>query len=197
MDDAICSKKCLFCTKNSIEKCSKCKTVYSPCQICETTDWFIHKSNSCTCETLNNEQPQGFYKQVYGILLPENSEKPVLIQIKVENKYYSQCYFDLPDLKEFMGECSLRSNQMPTNPMKNYKGLPQPLEFNFRDNFFNDGSKTNMLVKNLTNNKNPHNWKGPMVIMKFKILNKYIPDPVYIDASFDDLPNLIDYLLWY
>jgi len=42
------------------------------------------------------------------------------------------------------------------------------LQFYFRDNFMNDGSKLNECVRKITGGKAAHPWAGPILVLKAK-----------------------------
>jgi hypothetical protein len=193
--DEPCSDKCLFCNNDKNKTCLKCKTVYSPCQICETKDWFTHKFNSCKCKVASKDEQN--LKQVNGILLPVNSEKPVLTQIKVETKFDKEedHYFESPCLKSFFGDNFLGSSMIAGNPLRKDKVFTDTLIIKYRDEFLKDGSKPNLLVRKLCKNKNPHDWRGPMLVLKYEGTIHEMP-PSYIDTDFDDLQDIIDYFTW-
>lgn len=187
---------CTICKKEQVKKCDKCGASYSTCEKSETQEYYIHKYKSCSCGKSKK------FKQVYGILIPETSEKPVMMQIdikKVKCEYEDE-YFDYPDIKSFMGDGQSMVDfgrlVMDYNPWHPEKVLNDTLEINFRDNFFNDGSIQNKLIRKLGKNNVRHDWRGPMLVFKYegKVRTPY---PSYIDINFADLSHVIDYMAYY
>ena len=83
---------------------------------------------------------------------------------------------------------------MNHNARRSKEPLDEKFEFAFRDNFLNDGSKPNKCINNLTRGKAPHDWRGPIVVMKFQ-LQRY--SEKYLDMTMEDTTQIIDFLLEY
>ena len=128
-----------------------------------------------------------------GVLLPEDSTQPILVNIQTMKKGSMVVVNE----KQFIGNVESSRNWMPYNPLKGNKQLDDTLMFYFRDNFFNDGSKENVCIKKLTNGKCPHGWRGPMLVTKQKgdIFKERNSSPK--DVTAQDFGNIIDYLLFY
>ena len=183
--------KCELCKTVTTTSCSKCHVVYYCSKECQTKDWFIHKF---FCESLPLPKKLPGENSIYGILLPEKEKNPKLVkvlfkQVKIEDKT-----FFLPDCKAILGaDCD--HGAMPYNPLKGNKSLPNTLDFFYRDNFFNDGSLPNQTVANITKGKHAHDWRGPVLILKH--LRHFDETEECMDAEFNDLYDVIDYLMWY
>jgi hypothetical protein len=184
--------KCWICNNVIRRTCDKCMVSFSSCVSSESADWFIHKTTPCNCDTASKKP----VKHVFAILLPEDSEKPVLVQVPVNRITYCGSTFDNVDFKSLLGNYDFRRNVVGRNPYKKDRALKNVLEVFHKDNFFNDGSKPNKLIKKITKNKSTHDWRGPLIVVKFKGL-VLSADPVYIDASFDDLVDVVDFFRWY
>lgn len=186
------TNKCMICNNNISMVCKKCNSTFSSCTQTEAKDCFIHKYNACKCETGKKAE-----KLVYGVLLPENTEKPVLVQIKIEKCFDEDegCYIETPDLKTFLGTNQLDFASMNRNALKN-KPLLDAFYINFRDKFLFDGSQTNKCVQKITKNNACHDWRGPIVIMKQKGRN-LSQSTYYIDACINDLSDFADFFTAY
>jgi hypothetical protein len=118
-------------------------------------------------------------KSVYGVLLPESGDKPILVEVEVaqicnESDFDSpeeREYFDSPNMQPFLGSAHTGRNMTQCNLKKK---TPYVCELTYRDNFFADGSKPNMAIRRLTANRNPHDWRGPMLITKQSFNREYL-----------------------
>ena len=115
-----------------------------------------------------------------------------MVKIEIENGIETneetgeEVSFSRPDLKPFLGDVSIGTNHI---------ALPEfVLEVRFRDNYYMDGSKRNELVDKLAKSKNPIDWHGPVVIVKYKgTRNKDLPAPVYCDFELKDLKHVASF----
>lgn len=73
------------------------------------------------------------------------------------------------------------------------KLLKNPMLIFIRDNYLNDGSKTNLAIKKATDGRLPHEWRGNVLIVKCK--NKHFDHVV--DITMDDLPYIVAYMQQY
>ena len=74
--------------------------------------------------------------------------------------------------------------------------MKDTLVFRYRDNFLADGTRTNQVVRKLTKNKAGHDWRGSMLILKFKGLHiEY--NPSYQDIRAKDMVDIVDFFLYY
>ena len=80
------------------------------------------------------------------------------------------------------------------NAMKAF-ALNHTLQIVCRDAFLVDGSKPNRSLKEITNGKLGHDWRGPIVVLRQVGLEA---DPLYYeDVTLGDLRHAVDYFLWY
>jgi hypothetical protein len=188
-------KDCVSCAEeNASLHCSKCKIANYCNKECQTKDWGIHK---LICGPM---PPKLLLRNsVYGILLSEFSAKPQIVEVpyKTLHEDYEQGYdFDVFISESFFGKKMIGRNVWPYNPLKGDRAFENVLEFNYNDDFLNDDSLENQCIKKITKNKNPHPWRGPMLVLKIRG-NNWVPYQRYMDMSVKDMNDVVDFLLWY
>ena len=189
---------CPICKqKVATKKCSKCKVMLYCGQECQRNDWSAHKFFCGSLPFPAQVKTGGEY--VRGVLLPENSQDPILINILVEIKNLKSAYdcetFEKPDLKKFLGDEEIYGrNWMPLNPLKNERVFNNTIEFLYKEAFLCDGSKPNKTIQNITGGLNSHDWRGPMVVTKYSGQGA---QGSYLNIELDDFADIIDYLKWY
>jgi hypothetical protein len=97
----------------------------------------------------------GQLKSVFGILLPENDAKPVVVEVNIIDVDYSK----------FLGKGDYDVRYYYGNPNRSYEDT---LIILFRANFMRDGSKPNKCIQRITGEKAPMSWNGPVLVMKLK-----------------------------
>ena len=189
-DKGLTASTCLSCGKYSTATCAKCHCTYYCSKSCQRADWPVHKF---ICSSLPFP-PKVKPESVYGFYFPETGDKPVLIEIPIEESYdEDDGYYKSIMLSEFLNDKA--TSHMQRNNVKN-KLLNDTLEFCYRDSFLTDGSVTNKIIETITNNQNPLNWRGPVVVYKVKghdLWERYS----YIDVELQDFADVIDFYLWY
>lgn len=195
----VCSsveEKCSVCLKKTKNKCSKCNQTYYCSKECSQKELLIHK---LVCDALpfpvKINKPN---KHVYAFHLPEKSEKIELVQVEIKKKYdeYDNDYFEVAKLECFLGNDTGGLSYMPRNPYNKNRTMKDTLLICYRDNFLNDGSKTNKVVQKMTNCLNPHDWRGPIVIMKTFGTNLQ-SDSSYLDIELKDITDIYDFFFGY
>jgi hypothetical protein len=98
-------------------------------------------------------------ESVYGILLPENDAKPVVVEVNINDVD--------ADYKKLLGEGSINMRYYYGNPYKK-RDYADTLNIIFRDSFLSDGSKPNKCIQTITGGKAPSPWNGPVLVMKLE-----------------------------
>jgi hypothetical protein len=195
IEDLVSTKKaqakCVVCFKLTNLSCSKCGLNFCG-KSCQDQEWSKHKH---FCDSLPVSIKNSNNESVWAFLFPENSEKVIQIQVPIIIEYFEEELLSLPQLNEFIGSCGA-SSYMPRNPYNKDRLISDMLLIHYRDTFLIDGSKSNLCIKVLTQGRNPHDWRGPVVVMKAKGTNIYESND-YIDIKVEDFLNIVDYFLWY
>lgn len=138
-------------------------------------------------------------KSIYAIYLPETGIKPILVDvpIKVMLDKNGKPYED-PQIQDFIGKgIHLARSCMPYNPLNEKRVMSNTLEINYRDNFLVDGrSKKNEVVQKITKGMAGYDWRGPMIVLKFKGVESFHKQD-HLDIELTDFPDIVDFLLWY
>lgn len=187
--------KCAFCDSLSTKNCGACKSISYCSKECQEKDWFKNHKFICSTTPFPSRTPSS--NSVYGILFAEDG---TIKFVNVELKRSTQMLIDpkqmAPNLIPYLNATE-ETNILPRKPFEE-KNLENSLKFIFRDNFFNDGSKPNLAIKKLTQNKNPHDWRGPMLVLKVKgILTSNYELHTYMDMEMKDVQDANDYFMWY
>ena len=180
---------CVVCSKKTERSCGKCGSRLCGKE-CQIKIWSQHK---LFCNALPFPVRSSTEKSVYAFLLPENGEKVVLVNVEIEQKFDEddQSYWNSPQLKPFISSvCG--TTYMTKNPFNQKRLMKDMLIIEYNDNFLNDGSKSNKVVQKLTNGKCPHDWRGPIVVMKAKETT-IDTSQHYIDIGIKDFPNVVDF----
>jgi hypothetical protein len=88
----------------------------------------------------------------------------------------------------------------PSKFFKNYfrgRETQQPFEMWMRDNFLNDGSSRNQSAIAATKGAMAHDWRGPLVALKYKDAWEGGRNVVYADMDMQDFRDAVDYLTYY
>lgn len=160
---------------------------------CQRKEYSIHK---LVCDALPFPEKIN-ENHVYAFYLPEDSNKIVLVQVEKVFKEDDDDdnYGYLPNLKPFLGDDSSGCTFMTVNRVNKSRKMENMLLINYRDNFLNDGSKSNRLVKIMTNGQSTHDWRGPILIMKAEgiQINEF---QSYMDVELKDFPDVVDFFLF-
>ena len=103
--------------------------------------------------------------------------------------------FDIPDLIEIMGLPFRKLAR--TTFWKNFvrgRELECLFEVWMRDNFLNDGSFRNQSAATATKGNMAHDWRGPLVVLKYNGLEERSR---YADMGLQDFRDAVDYLTYY
>jgi hypothetical protein len=189
---------CIFCKVNiGSKKCSRCKVACYCDKNCQINDWPVHKF---FCGSLPFPKPAARKsgKTVRAVYLPELSGDPVLINLPIINDFiedgYEEVWFERPELENYLGEGIYGRNWMPLNPLKKTRKIADTIEFKYRENFLHDGSKLNQCVQKITQNRSFYDWKGPIIVTRYRGKGA---EGDYLDLEEHDFLDIIDYLLWY
>jgi hypothetical protein len=133
---------------------------------------------------------------VNGIFFGENSDKPEFVRIPLNQKKCDDFFSGettsvlVPDYAKFLGNAHPGRSWMRYNPLKDYEQLEDTLFFNYRDNFFNDGSQPNRCIQKATDYMNYHSWAGPLFVYKE---NSDI-ESKFSDIEMKDFSNVLTFL---
>jgi hypothetical protein len=183
-------EKCSVCANETKKSCAKCHSAYFCSKECQMKAWPVHK---LICDPLPypkrevEEEPS-----VYGFyLVADMNEKPIVVKVpirKAKIEIESEILeVNEPDVTPFLGNVPIGKNFVSTNPVTG-KRLAMSLDIKFRDNYYMDGSKKNLIVDKLAGDLNPVDWNGPIIILKFK--EEKVGDQtrqVYVDVELADL----------
>jgi hypothetical protein len=185
---------CLVCSELTAKSCTSCKCSYYCSRECQQKDWPLHKF---ICTSLPLPVKRSTSSSVYGILLDEDSLKPkfIEVQLKTTSVFENQSVEEV-DLVPFLGPNDYGLHQMPRNVVNPSRKMRNTLVFRFRDAFLYDGSKPNKCIQKMTKNRQFHDWRGPIVVLKSAGTNLYV-NTSYMDIESSDVADLIDYFLFY
>lgn len=188
---------CVHCkVNNGSKKCSRCRVACYCGRDCQLKDWPVHKF---FCGSLPFPRPlvKTSEKTVRAVYLPELTGDPVLINLPITNKYDEDedVSFESADLEDFLGkDYGYGRNWMPINPLKPSRVIADTIEFRWRENFGSDGSKLNESIQKITQNCSFFNWKGPMVVTRYRGKGA---EGDYLDLEICDFLDIVDYFKWY
>lgn len=128
----------------------------------------------------------------HGMLFPVDSDRPRLIQINILGVVHQSGVIDWqPLLSQLLGaDTDLAS--MPVSTGVGGEPLRFPLQVFFRANFLTDGSRTNQSINALTYGKSRHEWRGPVIALKYSGSRL----SSYTNITMSDLPPLVYYLTY-
>ncbi|KAL8986714.1 MAG: hypothetical protein Q9169_008765, partial [Polycauliona sp. 2 TL-2023] len=75
--------------------------------------------------------------------------------------------------------------------------LKQTYEVWMRDNFLGDGSEPNQSAKAATKGDMAHEWRGPLIVLKYKSEGEGGSNVEYGDMDMRDYRDAVDYLTYY
>lgn len=152
-----------------------------------------------------------------GILFPVESRIPQLIWYESERKVdvwevpvvgepeeeeeeeeeEGRAEFDIAKLGFVMGDDKPPVQYMPfqINPVKRF-ALDHTLNLVCREEHGIDGSRLNRCILEMTMDKTPHNWRGPVVALR-QVGVGYQPYSFYEDITLADLYHAVAYFLAY
>jgi hypothetical protein len=191
-------KLCFSCKNKTTKKCVKCEAAYYCTKECQVKDWSIHKL-ICDYSLFPNKKAE---KSVMGILLPETGTKPIIVEVPLEfTSYLGESFYRTKSENFILKKTGMVIKEVSyhyitENRSKPNRKLKNTLLFEFRDNFFNDGSLPNTTIREITKHQMTHDWRGPVLITKM-IGKPSEKMPDYIDIELNDFIDVIDYLKWY
>ncbi|MCJ1474784.1 hypothetical protein MMC13_003444 [Lambiella insularis] len=185
---------CTVCNAQKSKACTNCKSSYYCSVECQQTDWPIHK---LLCKSFKNlpQRPRPSFK--LAISFPPDDISPKLIWVdsqRIDDRegpddpYHT--FFDIPKIADHMG-CDIRSledKSIIENTLRSFS-LEHTLWLFCRDNFMNDGSKTNKSVTHVT--------KAATPIVVLRQPGSRIEPRVFEDITLADLRHTVDYFLYY
>lgn len=193
--------RCTICNSAYTHLCKQCHSSSYCSTRCQKIDWPCHKL-LCSEYTTLKERPSSEYKR--GILFSPNAKAPSFIWIKCDRQRESsdepEPYFEVPQFEEHLGVGTGYKGMTPQKFFKNYvrgREIPQPFEMWMRDNFWNDGSSKNQSAIAATKGAMAHDWRGPLVALKYKDAWEGGRNVVYADMDMQDFREAVDYLTYY
>lgn len=204
------SHACTVCNAQGAKSCSSCHSSAYCAPTCQRADWRIHKT---VCRSLKDIPPRPTPSHKLGILFPVESRVPQLIWYESERKVdvwgvsvegepeeeeeEEGAEFDIAKLGSVMGDDKPPVQYMPfqINPVKRFE-LDHTLNLVCREEHGIDGSKLNRCILEMTKDKTPHNWRGPVVALR-QVGVGYQPYSVYEDITLADLHHAVAYFLAY
>lgn len=197
--------KCEHCGKSGDKKCSKCHSVGYCSRECQLADWSAAHKFFCAALPFPSREPEE--NAVYGFLLQEEGSIKI-VKVKIIKKTDKDLHE--PELAPYLDpngtikpdpkKPPYGSNFLPKKPI-GVKNFENTLQINYRQKFLNDGSRANKCIQKLTGNKEHHDWRGPMLLLKLKIdpsKDKIEPESnPYIDMSMSDLQDMRNFFQWY
>jgi hypothetical protein len=159
--------------------------------------WPVHK---LICDTLPFPKRESNDAAVYGFYLVSDSDvKPIVVSVPVKKvnveKDGATVLVDEVDVAGFLGNVPIGKNVVSVNPVSGKRLLGGHLEVRFRDNYYMDGSRKNLIVDKLAGNQNPVDWNGPVVVLKCRGEEKIgdVSYPSYVDVELKDLNDAADF----
>jgi hypothetical protein len=196
--------KCELCNRVGDKICSKCHSVGYCSRECQLADW--SSTHKFFCATLPFPSRETGDQTVYGFLLQEDGV------IKIVNVKIIKTKKDLyePDLTPHLdpngtikpdpNKPPFGKNYLPKKPIGS-KNFETTLQISYRTKFLNDGSRANKCIQKITGNKEHHDWRGPMLLLKLKIdttKEKIEPEVnPYIDMQMQDMTDMRTFFQWY
>lgn len=122
------------------------------------------------------------------------------VEVKEQFEDYEDGFlWDLPFLEKYLGRSfgALERMEFERNLVRK-RDLPKVIEVWMRDNFLNDGSRPNRSIKNATKGAARHDWRGPLVVLKYVGLGgMYAGNGKYTDMDLRDFRDTADCFLTY
>ncbi|KAK5674903.1 hypothetical protein LTS10_012315 [Elasticomyces elasticus] len=156
--------QCGHCGKPSSTKCGRCKNVSYCDTKCQKADWAAHKT---ICDpNLLPGLPRPSPNHRRAILLPESGERPELVWIEIETETETAGLPKMFDVLHDNGkEGQIGTGAIVLREYHNGEHLDHGIHLTFRTGAFTDKTlKTNAVFVNLTKNKAPKVYKGPLLL---------------------------------
>ena len=188
------TSSCIICNSAETHLCKQCHAASYCSTACQKRDWPCHK---LLCSSLSTETERPSPRHKRGILFRPDRNAPELAWIKCDEQPgddYSPV-FDIPDLRQIMGLPFQKLTR--TTFWKNFvrgRELKYLFETWMGDNFLNDGSLRNQSAAAATKGNMAHDWRGPLVVLKYNDLEERSR---YADMGLQDFRDAVDYLTYY
>ncbi|KAF8605846.1 hypothetical protein BDV93DRAFT_521207 [Ceratobasidium sp. AG-I] len=129
----------------------------------------------------------------HGMIFPVDSDRPRLIQVTVLGVVHESGVIDWqPVLSQLLGADPSEIASLPVSSGVGGEPLRFPLQVFFRSNFLTDGSRSNYSIDSLTHGKSRHDWRGPVVALKYSGSRL----SSYTNITMSDLPPLVYFLTY-
>jgi hypothetical protein len=187
-------KDCKQCELDASKSCAKCKTKRYCSRECQVKDWPLHKY---ICESLPFP-PKTISSSVYCFFLPEDGAKIQVVQVELEKRVdkTTGLAYEKPLLKAFMGRDL--GEMVLKNAQRKDAVYSVNLKIMTRNMYWAEDeaveSVPNKLVKKLTGGGNSHDWRGPLLVLKFKDVDPNSSVLNFIDVELRDLEGMVDLL---
>lgn len=127
------------------------------------------------------------------MIFPVDSDRPRLIQVNVLGVVHESGVIDWqPVLSQLLGADASEIASLPVSSGVGGEPLRFPLQVFFRSNFLSDGSRPNYSIDSLTHGKSRHDWRGPIVALKYSGSRL----SSYTNITMSDLPPLVYFLTY-
>ena len=156
---------CALCSSPNARLCKQCHAI-SYCSVrCQKSDWPSHKL-LCSQYSLDNERPSPEHRR--AILFQDGHKEPKFIWIECKELVEGTHKWEEPqNIDDYMGpertyveRTSFDHNNVRGRPLKN------SIEIHNRNAFSMDGSIPNQSIVAATRGKAPHEWCGPVVVLR-------------------------------
>lgn len=128
----------------------------------------------------------------HGMVFPVDSERPKLIQVNLLGMVHEGGVVDWqPVLAPILGADAEIASMIVSTGVGG-EALRFPLQVFFRSNFLTDGSRSNRAIESLTHGKSRHDWRGPIVALKYSGTRL----SSYTNITMSDLPSLVYFLTY-
>ncbi|KAI1774545.1 hypothetical protein F4818DRAFT_418218 [Hypoxylon cercidicola] len=204
------SNKCAVCWKDDAKRCGTCKSCSYCSKECQKSDWQSHK---LLCKTIATEPPRPSSSHLRAIYFPDDKQAPQLVWIHCspENGIpMDPGLVDMALLRKLTqrneADTLSRTKVWRNNRLK--KETSHMIEFHYRDNFYNDGSRSTASLNAVVKPHGPEkrDWRGPLVVLAILIERAEESEGAdeadeaslnYRDMTLADFRSVIDYSLGY
>ncbi|XXG94177.1 hypothetical protein Hte_000429 [Hypoxylon texense] len=203
--------KCAVCWKEDGKACASCKSCCYCSKECQKSDW---KSHKLLCHAVANEEARPTPSHVRAIFFPEDKPTPELVWIRYtpeEEVNRDPGVVEMSLLQTLLmrnAKDLLGQTKMTWNPrLKQFSS--RTVEFHYRDNFYNDGSRPTASIHTAVEPHGPETrrWRGPVLVLAISREepsddeddDDYFGGTIlqYTDVTLTDFRAAIDYSLCY
>lgn len=190
---------CTICNGSNAKLCSLCHSISYCSRECQKADWPLHRT---ICKTFTTLPPRPSPSHKRAILFPVDSKDPQIIWIKCERKVDDEegTTYEMPDDQHLLEMENLDLNHawqhipISRNVLRRFN-LGYTVQVTVRETFLVDGSTSNVCVRHTTKGQTPHDWRGPIVVMRQP--GTAIDPLFYEDITAGDLRVAVDYFFSY